>query len=176
MNKEKIKYHTVNIILHLALIIGVWALIFVLIFNCAKIEGFIFLATFSLIHLFSTLCLYPQLISYFKKKGALVFEKDQLIYIPLNLSIKFNDINKYSIYYSPGGAFLILKLNDFHYYSGFLRKSLLGKIALLNFNIFGKSIIFINFRFLETSERDILNKIKSYVNKNKLTPNKILTS
>ncbi|MEZ0006780.1 hypothetical protein ABH942_002157 [Flavobacterium sp. 28YEA47A] len=162
---NKIKYHSQSIILHSTLVVTVWILLIVLFLNTDKIGGHLFVILFSLLFLFTTLTLFPTFINYFKKEDAIIFEDNYFIYKTFNLAIKFDDIEKYYFYHPPGGTFLILKFKNFDSYSEVLSKTISGKIALLNFRTFGKSLIFINLRFIRTTEKEIEKKFRYNVNK-----------
>lgn len=162
---NKIKYHSGSIILHSTLLVVVWIASIVLFLSTNKIGGHLFLILFSLLSLFSTLTFFPTFINYLKKEDAIIFEDSYFIYKTFNLAIKFDDIEKYYFYYSKGGTFLILKFKNFNSYSEVLSKSLLGKIALLNFRIFGKSLVFTNLRFIKTTIKEIEKNLGANVNR-----------
>ena len=162
---NKIKYHSLSIILHSTLIVTVWILLLVLFLNTNKIGGHLFVILFSLFFLFATLTFLPTFINYLKKEDAIIFEDNDFVYKTFNLTIKFDDIEKYYFYHSPGGVFLIIKFKNFDSYSEVLSKTILGKITLLNFKFFGRSLAFINLRFIKTTEKEIQQKFRLNVNK-----------
>lgn len=166
MNTIKIRFNKLSVFIHFLVVLIVWALIIILLLNTKKIGGFVFIFISSLIFILPTILFINNFIT------SLIFENELILtnkikINSLKMSFYCSDIKETSIYYSPGGTFVILKFNDedFYKYQLELNKTFFGKIQLLNFRILKKSSIFINLRFIKTNENDllkILNKCQSH--------------
>lgn len=161
MNTIKIRFNKLSVFIHFLLVLVVWALIIIVVLNTKKIGGFVFIFIASLIFILPTILFTNNFITSLNFKNELILS-NKIKINSLKLSFNCSDIKETSIYYSPGGTFVILKFNDedFYKYQFELNKTILGKIHLLNFRIFKKSSIFINLRFIKTNENDLLKILK----------------
>ncbi|HBD26631.1 hypothetical protein [Flavobacterium sp.] len=160
MEIKSIKYNKLSVIFHFLIVIIIWVLLLILMFKTSKIGGVLFIL------IFSTLLLLPSIIfvNNFIKLNEDINEiiiSENLKINSLKMSFKYSDIEQIYPYYSSGGIFIILKLKDFKKYENELKKTILGRIQLLNFRILGKSKIFINLRFVDIEENELLKLINN---------------
>lgn len=85
---------------------------------------------------------------------------DQFLHYNLHqITISRNDIEKVYIKHTSRESYLVIKFRDFAKYRKIISQTFIGKIYLLNYRTFGKSLLFINLPMIKGDVNALLKNV-----------------
>lgn len=162
MEIKKYRYNSLQVIALGILGYGSLIALIVLMFFTNRIAGYIFLALIQILALFAFIPMLTMIKGIFGKLHPVVLVDGKIILQVINLEINIVDVENIYLHSTRENTHIVLKLYNFDSYRSLLKKTLIGRITLLNFRTFGKSKVFINLRFIKDN-KTLLRDLKNHV-------------
>ena len=155
----KYQYKKSVIIFRSIIVVAVWCGIISLFFSASNIGAFIFLSLFILLFIVPTLLILNILFSSIKNLFVIEADEQFLHYNLHQITISRNDIEKVYIKHTARESYLVIKFKDFAKYRKIISQTFIGKIYLLNYRTFGKSLLFINLSMIKDDVNELLKNV-----------------